>query len=165
MASIPVVALKDGTVSYTSPFYSAGHIKSQLVQPYQQVDPSPADYSHNWLFDDHLNSNNVPDYQYTNSTGQTRFYAPSTFDTWSIHYEYDGLDQDGDNIPDQAADNINSIKYQSPPAQGGFGVMPSSETSPPYPVPLRGIKVRIRCYEPDSRLFHEMSVIESFVPE
>ena len=85
---------------------------------------------------------------------------PATFDTWSVHYEFDGLDQDQDGIKDQAADNFSNLQYQQ-----SNGKMPGTETSPPYPVPLRGIKVRIRCYEPDSRLFHEMSVIESFVPE
>ena len=108
----------------------------------------------NWMSDDHLNANNVPDYGMFG-------WTPATFDTWSVHYEYDGLDQDQDGIIDQAADNLSQYQYQS----NYMAVMPSTETSPPYPVPLRGIKVRIRCYEPDSRLFHEMSVIESFVPE
>ena len=80
----------------------------------------------------------------------------ATYDTWSTHYEHDGLDQDkvlGDNLgPDQAA--------------SGFQDTASNfETSPPYPVPLRGIKVKIRCYEPDSRQVHEVNVVESFVPE
>ncbi len=39
------------------------------------------------------------------------------------------------------------------------------ETSPPYPVPLRGLRVRIRCYEPDARDVREVTVTESFVPE
>src|SRR5262249_47890834 len=66
----------------------------------------------------------------------------STFDTWSYHYEHDGLDQD------------KSLGDTSGPDQGTTGFQDNAgnyETSPPYPVPLRGIKVIIRCYEPDSR--------------
>jgi type II secretory pathway component PulJ len=87
----------------------------------------------------------------------------ATFDTWSYHYEHDGLDQDkaiGDTHgPDQGTNGFDD---------DGNGIVDDvgeRETSPPYPVPLRGIKIRIRCYEPDSRQVHEISIIHSFVPE
>jgi curli biogenesis system outer membrane secretion channel CsgG len=38
------------------------------------------------------------------------------------------------------------------------------ETSPPYPVPLRGIEIRIRCYEPSSRQVRQVTVRHTFVP-
>ena len=97
-----------------------------------------------------------------------KFYANPTngrrtFDTWSYHYEHDGLDQDkqiGDTHgPDQGTNGFDD---------DGNGIVDDvgeRETSPPYPVPLRGIKIRIRCYEPDSRQVHEISIIHSFVPE
>jgi hypothetical protein len=77
------------------------------------------------------------------------YLQPATYDTWSTHYEHDGLDQDGDGVADQSTLPGNN----------------TPETSPPYPVPLRGIKITLRCYEPDSRQMHEISVVESFVPE
>lgn len=39
------------------------------------------------------------------------------------------------------------------------------ETSPPYPYPLRGIEVRIRCYEPSSRQVRQVTVRQTFVPQ
>lgn len=39
-----------------------------------------------------------------------------------------------------------------------------AETSPPYPYPLRGIEVRIRCYEPSSRQVRQVTVRQTFVP-
>ncbi len=36
---------------------------------------------------------------------------------------------------------------------------------PPYPLPLRGIRVTLRVYEPSSRQVREVTVVESFVPE
>ena len=38
------------------------------------------------------------------------------------------------------------------------------ETSPPYPVPLRAVKVVLRTYERDARQIREVSVTHSFVP-
>ena len=36
---------------------------------------------------------------------------------------------------------------------------------PPYATPLRGIQVKIRVYEPDSRQVREVTVTQSFVNE
>ena len=38
-------------------------------------------------------------------------------------------------------------------------------TAPPYPIPLRGIQVKIRTFEPDSRQVHEVTVIQDFLPQ
>ena len=38
-------------------------------------------------------------------------------------------------------------------------------TSPPYPVPLRGIQVKIRVFEPDSRNIREVTVTQDFLPK
>jgi hypothetical protein len=38
------------------------------------------------------------------------------------------------------------------------------ETMPPYPVPLRGIQVKIRTFEPDSRQIREVTVVQDFLP-
>ena len=38
-------------------------------------------------------------------------------------------------------------------------------TSPPYAVPLRGILVKIRVFEPDSRQVREVTVVQDFLPQ
>ena len=39
------------------------------------------------------------------------------------------------------------------------------ETSPPYPVPLRGIQVRLRIIDRDTRQVRQMTVSSDFIPE
>ena len=38
------------------------------------------------------------------------------------------------------------------------------ETAPPYPFPLRGIQIRIRAMEPDSRQIRQVTMVADFVP-
>lgn len=94
-----------------------------------------------------------------------------TFDTWSTHYENDGIDEDGVAGADQGT---NGLDDRVPARAGGVagqsadGVADDSgelETSPPYPFPLRGIEIRIRCYEPDSRQVRQVTVRQAFVPQ
>ncbi|MFM8274348.1 MAG: PilW family protein [Gemmata sp.] len=62
-----------------------------------------------------------------------------TYDTWSCHYEF--ANQSG----------------------GALGEAGQYTTSPPYLVPLRGIEVRIRCYEPTSKQVRQVTVRHTFV--
>jgi hypothetical protein len=55
------------------------------------------------------------------------------------------VDEDRDGVIDEGTDGV---EY---------------ETSPPYPVPLRGIEVRIRCYEPSSKEIRQITVRHTFV--
>lgn len=71
---------------------------------------------------------------------------PTTYDTWSRHYEFNEVDEDGDGKADEGLDDAID-----------------NETSPPYPVPLRGLEVRIRCYEPSSRQIRQVTIRHSFV--
>ena len=80
------------------------------------------------------------------------------YDTGSLHYESNGVDEDNDGSTDEGADGVDS---------NGDGVIDDAgerETSPPYPVALRGIEVRIRCYEPQSRQVRQVTVRHTFVP-
>lgn len=61
-----------------------------------------------------------------------------TYDTWSQHYEFTAAGQSGLNDPAQYA------------------------TAPPYPAPLQGIEVRIRCYDPASKQVRQVSVRHTF---
>ncbi len=38
-------------------------------------------------------------------------------------------------------------------------------TSPPYPYPLRGIQVKIRTFDPDSKQPREATVVQDFLPQ
>jgi hypothetical protein len=124
-----------------SPFQTTGHPKSQLVAN----PPSTADYNKSWL-------------RYPLSD-TTNYRQPSTYDVFSIHYEHDGIDQDGDGKVDQGTDGFDNNN------DGVVDDINERETMAPYPVPLRGIKVTIRCYEPDSRQVHEVTIVESFLPQ
>ncbi|MCL4206386.1 MAG: prepilin-type N-terminal cleavage/methylation domain-containing protein [Pirellulaceae bacterium] len=81
------------------------------------------------------------------------------YDTWSLHYERDGIDQDGNGVIDQGMDGFDNDGVN------GVDDMGERETSPPYPVPLRGIRVTIRAIEPDTRQIRQASVISDFLPE
>jgi prepilin-type N-terminal cleavage/methylation domain-containing protein len=97
-----------------------------------------------------------------------------TWDTWSTHYETDGFDQDNVLGIDQGSNGLdddgNGVVDDGPAdldGNGSFtspGEMGELETSPPYPYPLRGIEVRIRCYEQESRQVRQVTVRHTFVP-
>jgi hypothetical protein len=115
--------------------------------------------------------------------------TPAVYDTWTWHYENDGRDQD-DSIPgagaptfnnpnnnvddqdpttgliDEGRNGVDDLQPPPPAAQYRNGVddIAERETSPPYPVPLRGVKVLLRTYERDARQVREVSVTNSFVP-
>jgi hypothetical protein len=85
--------------------------------------------------------------------------STNTYDTWSTHYEFNGIDEDGAGVVDQGTDGIDN---------GGIvGIIDDAaeqETAPPYPYPLRGLEVRIRVYEPSSRQVRQVTVRHTFVP-
>jgi hypothetical protein len=61
-----------------------------------------------------------------------------TYDTWSQHYEFTAAGRSGLN---------SSTDYT---------------TAPPYPVPLKGVEVRIRCYDPVGKQVRQVTVRQSF---
>lgn len=83
----------------------------------------------------------------------------ATYDTWAAGYEawFNGTPPGG-----QFGQSFNGFQDVS----NGAGVDGPSEkiTSPPYPVPLRGIQIKIRIYEPSSKQVREATIQESFVP-
>jgi hypothetical protein len=90
----------------------------------------------------------------------------STYDTWSFHYEHDGIRQPGATIPDLVDAGTNGLDDNpGDPTTVGVDDMSERETSPPYPYPLRGLRVKIRVYEPGSKQVREVTVAHSFVPE
>ncbi|MCA9124918.1 MAG: type II secretion system protein [Planctomycetaceae bacterium] len=97
--------------------------------------------------------------------------SEATYDTWSFHYEYDGINQDGDtydhdnnsttpNIPliDEGTNALDTDGIN------GVDDLGERETSPPYLYPLRAIQVRIRIVDHSSRQVRQATVESSFVP-
>ena len=74
------------------------------------------------------------------------------YDTWSTTYFgtlwNDGIDKD-------ASGNSNGIVDDDS----------EKDKTPPYPIPLRGIQVKIRTFEPDSKQIREVTVEQSFLPQ
>lgn len=73
----------------------------------------------------------------------------ATYDTWSRHYEFNGNDDDRDGVVDEATTELD---------YNGL-----SETTAQYPVPLRGLEIRIRCYEPISKQVRQVTIRHAFV--
>jgi hypothetical protein len=97
-------------------------------------------------------------------SGQPQPYPSVAYDTWSFHYENDGLDQDNGwgqpwlDIPDQGTNGLDDD------GMNGVDDMVERETAPPYDVPLRGLQVKLRVYDRDSRKIRETSATRNFVP-
>jgi len=90
----------------------------------------------------------------------------AVYDTWSTHYESNGINENN---------NFDRINTSTPLIDEGANGLDDNanglvdepleaETSAPYPVPLRGIEVRIRCYEPSSRQVRQVTIRHTFVP-
>lgn len=92
------------------------------------------------------------------------------YDTWSLHYEdtgtytfntsksgANGIDDDGNGIVD---DPVTPPATLQPAYAGSEMQYPA-----PYPVPLRGIQIKIRTYEPDSRQVREVTIVQDFLPQ
>ena len=97
------------------------------------------------------------------STAGIAFVA---YDTWPYHYESDGIDQDnfdGDNDDttgaDEGTDGLDNNNANGVDDPG------ERETAPPYDVPLRGLQVKLRIYDRDSRQIREATVTRNFVPQ
>ena len=93
------------------------------------------------------------------STPNANRGTPAVYDAWSFHYEHDGLDQDGDDQIDEGTNGLDDDGVN------GVDDIGERETSPPYPVPLRGMQVKIRIYDPDTRQIREATVTRNFVPQ
>lgn len=86
-----------------------------------------------------------------------RMLPAVTYDTWSLGYEFNGIDEDESGVADDASDKRDKV-----PPNGLVDDHEEFETSPPYPVPLRGLEVRIRCYEPASTQVRQITIRQVF---
>jgi hypothetical protein len=83
----------------------------------------------------------------------------STYDTWSSHYERDGVNQDQDDWVDEGVNGLDDDGVN------GVDDALERETAAPYGVPLRGVEVTIRMMEFSTRQVRQISVVGDFVPE
>ena len=106
----------------------------------------------------------------------------ATYDTWSLHYENNGINEDGDAIESSGQEMVDEgtngfddfdptvvgdprLVESGDLALGGVDDVSERETTPPYDRPLRGLQVKLRLYERDSRQIREVSVKQHFVPD
>jgi hypothetical protein len=113
----------------------------------------------------------------------------AVYDTWSFHYENDGLNEDNDEVEtatgnwklitnppvdagsvasiDEGTNGLDDYGHYSDGTFTRLGVddVGERETTPPYDKPLRGVQVLIRAYEPDSRAIRQVRVNQHFMPE
>ncbi|HEY3395160.1 MAG TPA: prepilin-type N-terminal cleavage/methylation domain-containing protein [Lacipirellulaceae bacterium] len=115
----------------------------------------------------------------------------AVYDTWSFHYENNGVNEDNDGVLNGQWADLNAEPTASPSIDEGtngledFGHYQNAgpppridndirlgvddvgerETAPPYDKPLRGVQVLMRVYEPDSRAIRQVRVNQHFMAE
>jgi hypothetical protein len=82
-----------------------------------------------------------------------------TYDTWSLHYENDGVDTDID-APSQIDEGIDGLDTDG---NGAVDDANEYETHPPYQHQLKGLTIRIRVYEPDTKQVREVLLPVDFM--
>ncbi|HEX4142105.1 MAG TPA: prepilin-type N-terminal cleavage/methylation domain-containing protein [Pirellulales bacterium] len=114
---------------------------------------------------------------------------PQTYDTWSLGYEQNGVDEDGDGVNDEGTDGLDDdpnykstptllngivddppqVNASLPTASAAWTAQLSSvgerETLSPYPFPLRGVQITLRVYEADTQQVRQMTVVQDFLPD
>ncbi len=93
-------------------------------------------------------------------------YSQCVYDTGCFSYENEGIyDLKRGYVPDKAP---GPAGRSTNGLDDGSGVVDGNSEqiyTPPYPVPLRGIQVKIRVFEPDSREVREVTVEQDFLPK
>jgi hypothetical protein len=111
--------------------------------------------------------------------GDTRSQLQRVYDTWSTHYESNWLDSNLDGVkavallpdpPDQGDEDYDGLFDEGTDGidnddNGLVDDAGEQEAPPPYPVPLRGIQIKIRVFDPDSRQVRERTVVCDFLPK
>ena len=99
-------------------------------------------------------------FNFAQQAWRTAFPAAEAFyDTWTPVYESDGFDQDNDSLIDEGTNGLDNGGPLAPDDDS------ERETRPPYPYPIRGVKVSIRLIEKTTNQVYQSSVVHSYVPE
>ncbi len=96
-----------------------------------------------------------------------------SYDTWSTHYENNWYDTNQNGLRDagDAGDENGNGAFDE--GTNGFddnsnGVVDDpaeQEAPPPYPAPFRGIQIKIRVFEGDTRQVREVTLVHDFLPK
>lgn len=90
---------------------------------------------------------------------------PFVYDTWSMHYEADGVLQ-GSTIPTPAtAEKDLGLNGLDDDGVNGVDDPGEMDTLPPYSAALRGLRITIRVYEPGSQQIRQVTVVQDFLAE
>jgi prepilin-type N-terminal cleavage/methylation domain-containing protein len=90
-----------------------------------------------------------------------------TWDSWTMAYERDGVNQD---LPIEVALTLPQIIDEGTDGIDNDGIngvddVGERETAPPYPHALRGVQIKIRIYEPGTRQMRQATVESDFISE
>ncbi len=89
--------------------------------------------------------------------------GPWTYDTWANGYEYYNGSPFSTNVTyGKTANATNGFAVNG---TTGVGDSTTRSTSPPYPVPLRGLQIKVRTWDRGTRQVREATITESFVPD
>jgi len=92
--------------------------------------------------------------------------GPFGYDTWSWHYENDGIQQNSfATIADAGTNGLDDVDPSTGAVNGIVDDITERDTLPPYNVPLRGIRVTIRVYEPSSQQVRQVTVVQDYLPD
>jgi hypothetical protein len=132
----------------------------QPVVPYAPF--IPPEYSSHFSGPPHPRSRLMFD----RSGSQFLYNAPRVYCTWNARYERDGLDQDMDGVADEGTNGLDDQQNDgNNQADGRVDDANEQETSPPYPIPLRGIEITLRVQEYSTQQVRQASVVGDFLPE
>ena len=100
------------------------------------------------------------------------------YDTWSTHYEFDGVNQNQSHanqalgrvfvttpgIEDRGHNGVDdNLDTTDATVPNGLVDDPAEfDTLPPYPVPLQAIQIKIRVFEPESQQVREVTIVHKF---
>ena len=161
--------------------YSGGN-PIQLVNYAFPQNPTVPRFQHPGVYALSLARNIAPNYRY--SLVATQQVPQRVYDSGCFSYENEGIyhfDANGTlHIDVQGGQATNGMDDPVPPPDNLNGT-PNSNSKPvpngivddlserintlPYPVPLRGIQVKVRCFEPDSRQVREITIEQDFLPK
>jgi type II secretory pathway pseudopilin PulG len=96
---------------------------------------------------------------YPAGSGYFTFGNCSVFDTWTIEYERDGIDQNKNGVVDEGNDGIDNNSL------GGIDDITEAETMPPYPISLRGFQVIVRAFQNGQQQTRQFTINHDFTPE
>jgi len=96
---------------------------------------------------------------YPAGSGYYTFGNCSVFDTWTIEYERDGVDQNTNGVVDEGNDGIDNN------GSGGIDDITEAETMPPYPISLRGFQVIVRAFQNGQQQTRQFTINHDFTPE